>query len=1671
MFAILKRQVFLKFLPRLDVHKSASICLVLGTLWFAALLAASVYAQGSISFDQTITGAINQNSNRQDTFRFDGFEGDSVRITMRRTSQCLDTYIKLLAPSGDQIGLQDDIGDWRDCSANGGDSILNNVRLPRTGTYTIVAAGYWLVDGRSPQSQRRYNNGGYRLKLTLLSEGPERQQTVSIPERTIDLNQATIDENGYRLIVPHGLHTISIRQIWHTNCAEIGSDLVCRIPPIAVASIDGWVEQGITFCFPQTGKMLFMPNKDRSGNHIVWNSVPAPAPWDIAYSHSSGFTCSQLNQAGKLVLARSGATVDSQPGDPGQNGGTAGGAPVATARPTPTPTPARSNSPIINVCDLPPRLQLGGTAIRAAGANSSLRSQPTIQGDWLGSVAGGTTVAVQDGPRYSENYTWYQVRVPGLDIGWVAESGRAFEDCVYFFSPGRGLASPAGGGSAGAGTIRYGQTVRGSLGDSAPYRSYVFQASAGDVISVAFQRASGDVDPRIQIWDDNSNRLVNKSGRSATGIAALNAYVVPRSGRYELQAHRDEGSGSFTMTLSGGSPTATPTPSPRPIAIGDTASGELSEEFSYHNYTFNARINDMITIHMQATGGNIDPLLKLWDGAGNEIASDDNGGGGRNALIFDFLIPRGGLYTVQSHRKANTAGSYRLQITRREPTPTPGQTRAPISSNSSVTGWVGGGNDDEWRFTAEPGDEITLAAHRTEGDFIPVIRLYDGDGNLLQEEVNANGSLSAGLSEDSADGGAYLVSVGRRAGGSGNYQLAMNIERAAVREPIDRDISPGETVSAYRDMRSDLDYYRFSANADQLISITIRSANGDLKPQLFLLKDSNELLGGDFNAGGAGSATVSDVSAPYSGRYTIMVDQLRGAGDYSLSLQITTPVPAQIVSTISSGQTVNGHVTEGPWDQWRFSVSAGEKIRIEMRRTGGSVQPRIYLNDVSGGSLAQSPLQGDGLQTRLSVRAPYSGDYVISAGRICEPGACGTGAYSLSLEALPPAQIVSSISSGQTVNGHVTEGPWDQWRFTASQDSKISISMTRSSGDWQPRIFLQDGSGNLLIEAPPLSDRSVSRFFDFNAPRSGDYVISAGRFCPPCGRGAYSLSLTVGAPPPEPVPEPDPEPVPEPDTPVEPPDDFVGPPAPDPVPEPADPGDDFVGPPEPDDPPDDFVGPPAPDPAPEPADPGDDFVGPPEPDDPPDDFVGPPAPDDDDATEEATEEPTEDSTEEPTEEAGDRSGATIRIKGDCTLANAIAAANTDRSSGGCPTGNGPDTIILNGNLTLGAALPTITSDIKIDGGTTLGLGGKRAISGNNQRRIFTVGTTGTLRLQDLKLTNGRAYEGGAIYNSGAVTILDVDFANSHANSRGGAIFNDDSATITVADASFSSVSADSDGGAIYNNGSLTTAKNKTFGSFEKNSASNNGGAIFNNGTMAIAGAAFDDNDATNNGGAIFNSYGTLSLSSVTIKNGEVDSKGGAIYNSAALNCVSCTISDNSAGRDGGAIFNSGTVTLTSGQLKQNTAGGDSFGRGGAIYNSSSGKVTVGAGAIQFTDNQATRDGGAIYNRNTLTLGPDFASTWDMPYFSGNSAGYRGGALYDDFASACIYGTGMPRRRFSGNSDESDSGICFGCVTVKTATSIVGIDYPGAHMKTQPAINKLCRCHKLDAPGEDNCADE
>lgn len=223
--------------------------------------------------------------------------------------------------------------------------------------------------------------------------------------------------------------------------------------------------------------------------------------------------------------------------------------------------------------------------------------------------------------------------------------------------------------------------------------------------------------------------------------------------------------------------------------------------------------------------------------------------------------------------------------------------------------------------------------------------------------------------------------------------------------------------------------------------------------------------------------------------------------------------------------------------------------------------------------------------------------------------------------------------------------------------------------------------------------------------------------------------------------------------------------------------------------------------------------------------------------------------------------ATIIVDGtNCTLADAIVAANSDSSVGGCNTGLDADEINLgegsthtltslyNGS-TDGAplGLPRIESEITINGN-----GASIIADPNVGMRILEVSSSGDLTLNDVTVSGG----GGNGYDNGS------GLANFHG-------------TVQIN----RSIIQGGVGNGIYNNDGTIEINNSTISG---NSTGQFGGGVFNrnygnNATVIINSSTISGNSAGSSGGGIFNFEGILTLNNSTVS-GNIAPTGAGVQN-------------------------------------------------------------------------------------------------------------------------------------------------------------------------------------------------
>lgn len=334
---------------------------------------------------------------------------------------------------------------------------------------------------------------------------------------------------------------------------------------------------------------------------------------------------------------------------------------------------------------------------------------------------------------------------------------------------------------------------------------------------------------------------------------------------------------------------------------------------------------------------------------------------------------------------------------------------------------------------------------------------------------------------------------------------------------------------------------------------------------------------------------------------------------------------------------------------------------------------------------------------------------------------------------------------------------------------------------------------------------------------------------------------------------------------------------------------------------------------------------------------------------------------------------------ECTLRDAIAAAETDTATGGCPAGYDADTILLPpGEIVLTevhtdeletsrhgpTGLPLITTEMEILGdGTTI-----RRAPDAPEFRIFYVSSDEGFEMSGVvirggKLTDGE--QGAGMLASGLVTLIDVDFEDNEVLHGDGGALQVWPGTTNLENVNFSGNVVGPDDAShtgaaiyvanarlIYETGRLTNNR----GSFDGGSAVVHVDEASN---VSLRSVVFEENEAA----AIWN-QGRLGLQSSTVASSANQREGGVV-NEGEAEVEESIIRDNSALMTGG-VYNTGTFSAMFVTVENNSVTGAEAGTAGGVANVG-GTAGFNETTIRGNSAAAVGSGGGIFNSGTFNL--------------------------------------------------------------------------------------------------------
>jgi uncharacterized repeat protein (TIGR01451 family) len=186
----------------------------------------------------------------------------------------------------------------------------------------------------------------------------------------------------------------------------------------------------------------------------------------------------------------------------------------------------------------------------------------------------------------------------------------------------------------------------------------------------------------------------------------------------------------------------------RTLLLNQTLTGRIHTPSDRDHYYFNGTPGQRVTIRMNSVNNTHDPYLQLYDVRGRLVAQNDNGGGGLNALINDYLIEMNGRYmVVASSKGANGSGDYTLSMSSRAEAVNPAPTIDAIAPSAATATSTG---QDFWMMingnNFMPTSEVSWNGQRRSslyyGPNLLYVRILGSDLNVSTSFVTTNAVVS-----------------------------------------------------------------------------------------------------------------------------------------------------------------------------------------------------------------------------------------------------------------------------------------------------------------------------------------------------------------------------------------------------------------------------------------------------------------------------------------------------------------------------------------------------------------------------------------------------------------------------------------------------------------------------------------------------------------------------------------------------------------------------------------------------------------------------------------------------------------------------------------------------------------------------------------------------------------
>lgn len=482
------------------------LCVCLGLFGFHAYSPTAAegrrQAGTPLRFDEPVEGTLDDRTFRQ-IFTFAGQANQVIALSMSHDSGDLDPYLLLTDDRGTILALSDDDGP-------GGDARIAFKRIPADGTYFVIATRFAQELGST--------SGDYTLLLERVgSSGESGSTALRYGDSVIDRVTADTPLVFYFMRAERG-DVITIRMRRTSGNLDPRLDLATADGVVMVANDDDPLAEGtldagiVNYTVLETGMYLIVATR---------------------FGHEAG------NTEGTFVLS----LVQTDPEDLGKNpndarlldyGGTLDGE-ITDEQWTRYYSFDAKRGDVI-------------TATVAAGSGDDLDPLVRLLDPALTVLAEDNDGGDGDDARIAA----FTLHYTGTYYLLVTRSGEAEGRTSGAYTV--ALTGRPGLMGGRALEIVYGASVPGQLDNQTVAEEYFFAGQEGDVIRITMERASGDLDSLVTLYDSDRKQISFDDDSGGDQNALIEAFTLPADGLYTLVASRydrEQGatSGAYLLSL------------------------------------------------------------------------------------------------------------------------------------------------------------------------------------------------------------------------------------------------------------------------------------------------------------------------------------------------------------------------------------------------------------------------------------------------------------------------------------------------------------------------------------------------------------------------------------------------------------------------------------------------------------------------------------------------------------------------------------------------------------------------------------------------------------------------------------------------------------------------------------------------------------------------------------------------------------------------------------------------------------------------------------------------------------------------------------------------------------------------------------------------------------------